>query len=233
VFVLFEIFVRPWRVFTRVKKEKMWLIPLAGTMVVAVLTTLLAIQMAGIEIMVLQKYQKDAKLAEKIGGERGIDRAVDSSNERVTKSITLGRTAGITLATLLLLAAAFTGAIGILEARPNFLVMLGTVSIVAFPFALLSLIATWIMLATASDPSSLDLNGMPGLNCSRLLDRNSSNQAIFAMAAGMDLFTFGEILLMSYGLTRVTSLKFMQGVATCAVIWAVAVMWNAALAAYL
>jgi hypothetical protein len=189
--------------------------------------------MAGIEIMVLQKYQQDRKLAEKIGGTRGIDRAVDSSNERVTKSITLGRTAGLTLGGILLVTAAFSAAVWVLDAKPNFFVMLGTVCFAVFPFAVLSFFASLILLIASADPSSLDLNAMPGLNFSRLLDRNSTNPAIFAMAGGMDIFTLGEMLLMSVGLTKVTPLHFLQAFAVCGVIWGLAVMWNAALAVYL
>jgi hypothetical protein len=233
VFVLLQIFVRPRKVFARIRKEKLWFAPLAGTIFFAVLTTLLAIQIAGIEIMVLQKYQHDRKLAEKIGGSRGIDRAVDTSNERVTKSLTLGRTAGLTLGGILLVTAAFSVAVWMLDNKPNYFVILGTVSFTAFPFAVFSFLASWILLSTSVDPSSLDLNAMPGLNFSRLLDRNSTNPAIFAMAGGMDVFTLGEMLLMSVGLTKVTPLHFLQAFSICGVIWGLAVMWNAALAVYL
>lgn len=215
------------------RKEKIWITPFAATIFFAILTTLLVIQMAGIEIMVLQKYQHDPKLSEKVGGGRGIDRAVDSSNERVTKSITLGRTAGLTMGALILVTVAFAIAVWIVDARPNFLVVLGTVSFAAFPFAVLSSIAAWLLLLSVPDPSSLDLNAMPGLNFSRLLDRGDSNAAIFAMASGMDVFIFGEMLLMSFGLTKVASLNFIQSFAICGVIWAIAVMWNAALTVYL
>jgi hypothetical protein len=233
VFALLEVFVNPRKVFTRVRKERIWLAPFVGTVFFAVLTTYLVMQTAGIEIMILQKYQHDPKLAEKVGGGQGIDRAVDSSNERVTKSLTLGRTAGITFAVLLLITAAFSIAVWSLDAKPSFSVMLGTVSFAAFPFAVLSFLATWLLIATVSDQSSLDLNAMPGLNFSRLLDRTSSNPAIFAMAGGMDIFTLGEMLLLSFGLSKVTSLHFLQGFAVCGVIWAIAVMWKAALAVYL
>lgn len=230
---LLQIFIRPRKVFVRVRKEKTWFAPLAGTIFFALLTTLLAIQIAGIEIMVLQKYQHDRKLAEKIGGAQGIDHAVDTSNERVTKSLTLGRTVGVTLGGILAVTAAFTIAVWILDNKPNFFIMLGTVSFTAFPFAVLSFLTSWILLGTSVDPSSLDLNAMPGLNFSRMLDRNSTNPAIFAMAGGMDIFTLGEMLLMSVGLTKVTPLHFLQAFSICAVIWGLAVMWNAALAVYL
>jgi hypothetical protein len=134
---------------------------------------------------------------------------------------------------MVLLAAAFTAAVAMFDRKPNFLAMLGTVSFSLFPFALLGLVITAVMLTGSLDHSVFDLENMPGLNFGRLLDRGASNPAIFAMASEMDVLLLGQTLLMSFGLTRVTSVTLAQSLAICGSIWALVVLWKAAWVMYI
>jgi hypothetical protein len=79
----------------------------------------------------------------------------------------------------------------------------------------------------------MDLENMPALNLGRLLDRTTANPAIYSMATQMDLLLGGEMLLMAFGLTKVSSLTFIQGLAICGSIWAVVVLWKAAWMVYM
>jgi hypothetical protein len=68
---------------------------------------------------------------------------------------------------------------------------------------------------------------------SRFLDRTDANPVIFSMAQGMDLLLAGEMLLVSFGLTRLTRLTYLQALAICGGLWAIALLWKAAAAVYL
>jgi hypothetical protein len=123
-------------------------------------------------------------------------------------------------------------AISIFDRRPPFFTMLGTLSFSVYPFALLGSIVSFIVLITSVEHSSLDLENMPALHVGRLLDRASTNPAIFAMATQMDLLVAGEILFMSFGLTKVTALNYIQALAICGGIWTLTVLWRTALMFY-
>jgi hypothetical protein len=233
VFSFVEIVIRPGKVFARVRQQKIWLTPFLAVIFLLTLPTVIVIATAGIEILTLQRYQNDPKLTEKIGGERAVERAVNSSNERWTKMLVVSRVAGVVGAGLVVLALAFTLVTWIVDQRTNFFTMVGTLSYSIFPFALLGAIASFIILNVAVDHTALDLENMPGLNLSRLLDRTSSQPAIFAMASEMDFLLAGEMLLMSFGLTKVTRLTYMQAFAICGGLWAIAVLWKAAWMVYL
>ncbi len=229
----FEIIFHPGRVFSRLRKKGNWVAAYLAVVVLATLPTVMVISTAGIELLTLQRYQHNPVLAEKVGGDAGIEREVSSSNERWTKLLVVSRVAAFSAVSVALLAALFMGAAAIFDVRPNYFVMLGTVSFAAFPFELLGLAISVILLYSGFDQSSLDLENMPGLNLGRLLDRARTNPAIFAMATEMDLLLGGQILLMSFGLTRISKISFTQGLAICGGIWAIVVLVKAALSAYI
>jgi hypothetical protein len=203
-----------------------------AVILVAFVSLTMVIQVAGIEIMTLQRFQNNPKLAEE-AGERGVEAAISTSNERVGKAIIVTRETGLKAVGLVLLAAAFTAIVAFLDKKPNFFAMLGTVSYAVFPFALLTFLVTAIMLFTVPDHSSLDLEDPAGLNFGRLLDRAATDRSLFRFAQSIDLWTAAEALFMSYGLTIVTSLRFSRALAMCGAVWAVVVLWRAALAYYL
>jgi hypothetical protein len=232
VFDLLRIFFQPGAVFAHVRQNKVWFPAYAGTVFFALAGMVLVIQMAGIEMLTLQRYQQDTKLAEKIGGEGGVERAVSSSNERGPKLLVLSRVGGIVAVGLVVAAIGFRMAIGYFGKNPNFFAVLGTVSFAAFPFAALSFFMTWLLLSMVDDKTGLDLGNMPGLNFGRLLDKGSTPAAIFVMASEMDVISLGQVLMMSFGLKKVTGLSFVQGLVICGVLWAVVVLWKAAWMVY-
>ena len=233
MFSFVEIFTNPAKVFDRVKLQQIWLAPFFAAVVVLTLPTVLVIFSAGIELLTLQRYQHNPKLMEKIGGEEGVERAVDSSNDRWTKLLVVSRVAGTTALGLAIFAAALVLVIGFLVQRPTFFSTLGALSYSIFPFAVLGTLISAILLAVNSDHSALDLENMPGLNLSNLLDRDASQPAIFSIASGLDVLAIGEILLLSFGLTRLTKLHYLQAIAICGGLWTLAVLWKAAITVYL
>jgi len=217
-----------------VRQQKIWLSPfLASVFLLSLPTVMVIFTGGGIELLTLQRYQNNPKLMEAVGGEEGAERAVNSSNERWTKTLIVSRVTGTIAAELVLLAAGFMFAAAWLDERPNYFAMLGTLSYAVFPFALIGAIVTLVILNATLDHSSFDLENMPALNLSQFLNRITANPAIFSMASTMDLLLTGEILLMSFGLTRLTRLTYIQALAICGGLWTVAVLWKAALMVYL
>lgn len=219
--------------FARVRQQKIWLAPFFASVVLMTLPTVLVIYTSGIELLTLQRYQHNPKLAAAIGGDDGIERAVSSSNDRWTKLLVVSRVAGTAAAGLVVVTVALMLAAGFLDRRPPFFSTLGTVAYSVFPFVLAGVVISAIMLLVTTDHSSLDLENMPGLNLSNLLDRASSQAVLFSIAAGMDVLIAGEILFLSFGLTKLTNLNYIQAFLICGGLWTLAVLWKAALAIYM
>jgi hypothetical protein len=234
VFSFVEIFIRPAQVFDRVREKKIWISPFLIAVILLCLPTVMVILSGGgIELLTLQRYEHSPKMADAVGGGDAVDRAVNSSNERWTKTLIVSRTAGSAASGIVILSVAFMLASGFLDRRPDLFATIGTLSYAVIPFAFIGSIVTLIMLNVSLDHSNFDLDNMPALNLSRLLDRTSSSVAIFSMAEGMDLLIAGEMLLMSFGLTHLTRLSYLQALVICGGLWTVAVIWNAALTVYL
>jgi hypothetical protein len=228
-----QIFTRPGKVFARVRQQQIWLAPFFAAVVLMTLPTVMVIYTAGIELLTLQRYQHNQKLTQAIGWEAAVERAVGSSNDRWTKLLVVSRVAGAAAAGLVVLTVALMLAAGFLDTRPPFFATLGTLSYSVFPFAVAGAVISAILLGVSSDHSALDLENMPGLNLSNLLDRDSSQPAIFSIAAGIDVLVIGEMLLLSFGLTKLTKLNFVQAMAVSGGLWTLAVLWKAAMTVYL
>jgi hypothetical protein len=222
-----DICFHPRRVFARVRKQGIWVAAFLAVVFLGTLPTVMVIGTAGIELLTLQRYQHDPILAEKIGGDPGIEREVSSSNDRWTKMLVVSRVAGTQALVLAILAGVFMRAVALFDDQPGYFVMLGTLSYSVFPFALLGAIISLIMLLSGLDQSSMDLENMPALNLGRFLDRDSTNVVVYAMASEMDVLLAGQILWMTIGLGRVTKLSIIQGLSICGSLWALAVLWKA------
>jgi hypothetical protein len=233
VFSLLQIFIRPREVFQRVRKRKIWALPLLATVFLTFLTTYLTVSMAGMELITLQHFQHDQGLSDRVG-EQTVDNAVNSSNSRVPKMIFLSRAGGSMMAGLLALAGVFMIAAVAMEANPRagYAQMLGMASYAFFPFALLQMIVTAIILSISLDHSSLDLDNLTGVNVGRLFDRAAASPALFELAAGLDLVSAVQVVFLAFGFSRTAALPFGRCLAVCGALWAVLILWKAALAAF-
>lgn len=230
---MFQIFTQPGAVFQRVRKRRKWTVPLVAVVLLSAITTTLVVNLAGMELITLQRFEHDQGLSERVG-EASIDNAVNGSNSRVPKMIYLSRTTGSMLAGLLALAGIFTIAASTMHANPRvgYAPMLGMVSYAFFPFALLKMIATAILLSVDSDHNALDLDNLTGINVGRLFERSTANPAIFELAMGLDLVSAAQVVFLAFGFSKTAGLPFNRCLAVCGALWAMFILWKAALAAF-
>lgn len=197
------------------------------------LSTALVVSLAGMELITLQRFQRDSRLADRVG-EASVDNAVNSSNSRVPKLIYLSRAGGTMLAALLALAGVLTVAAAMMGARPRpgYTQILGMVGYAFFPFALLQTIATAVLLSLDSDHTNLDLDNLTGLNLGRLFDRGTANPALFELAMGFDIVSMAQVVFLAFGFAKTTGLPMRLCLAVCGALWAVLILWRAAFATF-
>jgi hypothetical protein len=234
VFALAEIFFRPAQVFARVRAKPRWAVPFVATVMLFAAATILLIQMAGMELITLQGYLRDAKLSERVG-QQTIDQAVNSSNTRVPKMIVLSRNTANATVVLLAVAGILTIAASSMQAqpRPGYARMLAMTSYAVFPFALIQVVGTWVLLSGTVDMSTMNLDHVVNLSLARLIDPSEVSPSLLALAQAFDLLMFAQLAFLAYGFSKVAALPYARCLAVCAALWAVAVIWKSAIAVIL
>lgn len=197
-------------------------------------TSLAVISMAGMELITLQHYQRDARLTEQIGGEEGVDANINVSNTRMAKVLLLSRTGGLALVAILSAAILLKIASKLMDPQrsPSFLVILGAVSLAAYPFALLRFVVTTGALMAISDRTALNLENVASLNLGQIMDRDASSRIIYSIATSFDLVNIAQLLFTAFGFSKITGFSFTRALTVCGAIWAIFILWKAALEAF-
>lgn len=234
MFSLAEIFFRPARVFARVRAKPRWAVPFVATVMLFAAATILLIQMAGMELITLQGYLRDAKLSERVG-QQTVENAVNSSNTRVPKLIVLSRNTANATVLLLAVAGILTFAASSMQAqpRPGYARILAMTSYAVFPFALIQAVGTWLLLSGTVDMSTMNLDHVVNLSLARFIDPAEVSASVLVLAQSFDLLIFAQLAFLAYGLSKVAALPFFKCLMVCVALWAVAVIWKSAIASIL
>lgn len=233
VFELAEILFRPTRVFAKVRARPQWVAPFLATVLLFFASTLALIQMATMELITLQRFQRDSRLSARVG-EASINNAVDSSNTRIPKLIILSRDTAFAAVLLISVAGILMVAASAMDAkpRPGFARMLAMTSFAVFPFALLKLVGTIALLGRAGDLGTINLDHVVSLSMAQLIDPASVSPPVLALAQGMDLLMVAQIVFLAYGFSKVAALPFWRCLGVCAILWVIAIIWTSAAAVW-
>jgi hypothetical protein len=112
---------------------------------------------------------------------------------------------------------------------PQFGAMLSMVTLAQFPYYLVVLFMTTLILTFAPDPGSLSIRNLIATNPAAYMDRDTMASGLYSLLESVDLLSFAEILLLSYGFGKLTRAGFFGGLAAVLGMWIVYVSIKMAL----
>ena len=112
---------------------------------------------------------------------------------------------------------------------PQFGAMLSMVSLAQFPYYLVVLVMTTLILSIAPDPGSLSIRNLIATNPAAYMDKDTMAPGLYSLLESLDLLSFAEILLLSYGFGKLTRAGFFGGLAAVLGMWIVYVSVKMAL----
>lgn len=112
---------------------------------------------------------------------------------------------------------------------PHFGAMLSMVTLAQFPYYLVVLLMTTLILTLAPDPGSLSIRNLIATNPAAYMDRDTMASGLYSLLESVDLLSFAEILLLSYGFGKLTRAGFFGGLAAVLGMWIVYVSIKMAL----
>jgi len=224
---LLQIFFSPAKVFDRVRERGIWFPALLAITACAVLASFVVVQSLGMETIMRKQMESNPRAMERMGPE-GIAKA---ANSPVVKGFTYGGPLIFTPLVLVITAALFMAGLSMTGSKLRFPQVLGATSYAWFPYSLLTLLMSALILQVSPSKEDLNLKNLIATNAGAFLDPTTTNKSVYSFASSIDLLSFGLIAFLSYGLARVSGRSFGSCAAIVIGVWLIYVIAKSGLAA--
>ena len=224
---LLQIFYSPAKVFDRVRERGTWFPALLGIMVCALLASFVVVQSVGMETLIRKQIESNPRQAAQMGPE-GIARA---ANSPIAKGMAYGAPLIATPIVMIIIATLFMTGLTLSGSKLRFSQVLGATSYAWFPYSVLTLLMTALILQVSPNKEDLNFRNLIATNAGAFLDPATTNKGLYSFASSIDLLSFGLVAFLAYGLSRVSQRSYGSCLMVVAVLWLVYVIGKTGIAA--
>lgn len=227
---LLQIFYEPGKVFERVREKCVWLTPFIATVLVITLSAALAVSLIGMETIMRKQMESNPKMAEQLGQQK-VDQMIRDANTPTRKALVFVTSAVGATIYLLVISGVFTGLLSLMSAKVNYKQVLGATAYAVFPLAVIGCVMSALIIFLSNDRSELDMRNLIALNPGAFLNKESTSKPLYSIASSLDLLSFGQIAMVSYGLSKVSGVTFAKCLLMVVLLWGIYVLGKAGVAA--
>jgi hypothetical protein len=216
---ILEVFYQPGKLFSSLEQRRAaWVAPLLLGLLLTTATTVVAIRMIGMETIIRQRIQNSQLSPEQM------QNALNQANSPVilylsyVSPVVFGALALLVVTGLLMLFAL----IG--SKQPKFSTNFSMVALAYFPYQLVVCLMTVLVLMAAPDRSVLDINNLLATNVGAFMDKDTMSKGLYSLLSSLDILTFAEIGLLSFGFAKVNRTSISFGLFTVLSLWFVWVL---------
>jgi hypothetical protein len=213
---LLEVFYQPGKVFESLPERRwVWVLPLILDILLIMLQTWAVPHYMGRENIARQQMETFAR---NLTPEQ-MQAAVARANSPAQIYIGLASAALGTTVLLLIIAGALM-AFGMMTSRaPKFGAMFSMVTLAYFPYWLIVVAMSVMVLMISPDPTSLDWRNLLATNVGAFMNKNETSKGLYSLMGSIDILSFAEIGLLALGFSRLTRAKFGFGLAAVLLLW--------------
>lgn len=216
---IFEVFYQPGKLFSSLDKRRgAWVLPLILSMILTVCTTAAAIKLIGMDTIVRQRIQSLRLSPEQM--QTALDRANSPAQVYITYA---GAFIGAALV-LVVIAGLLTLFALIGSKQPKFSTNFSMVTLAYFPYTLVVCVMSVLVLVMAPDRSVLDINNLLSTNVGAFVNKEGMSSGLYTLLSSLDILSFTEIGLLSYGFSKVNRSSFGFGLFAVMSLWIIYVL---------
>lgn len=211
---LIEVFYQPGKVFASLPERKgAWILPMILNAILLVSMTIATQHFIGRENLLRQQLENLHV------GPEATQKALESANNPVaTYRGYIFAFIGVCVV-MLIIAGALT-AFGMMTSKPpKYATMLSMVTIAYFPYYLVVVAMTTLVLVASPDPTTLNANNLVGTNVAAYMDKNTMAKGLYSLLGSLDILSFAEIALLALGFSKVTKSGIFFGLAAVGGLW--------------
>jgi hypothetical protein len=216
---LIEVFTEPGKLFASLPERRAaWVSPLIANTLLLVASTAVTLKTIGMETIMRQRLQSSNMSPEQM------QQAIERASGPVAMYFSYGAVAlGTPLSMMAIAGALF--AFGLMTKRaPKYPSMLAMTCLGFFPYFLVTVIMTVIVLLAAPDKTALDLSNLLATNVGAFVSKSGTSKGLYALLTSLDLLSFIEIGFLSFGFSKVTKSGFFGGLGAVGSLWVLYVM---------
>jgi hypothetical protein len=216
---IFEVFYQPGKLFASLANRRAaWVVPLILGVLLLLGTSVAAVRKIGMETIIRQQLQNTRLTPEQM--QAAMDRANSPGIVYVTYAspVVAGVLSIVVVAGLLTLFAL----IG--SKQPKFSTNFSMVALAFFPYRAVTCLMTVLVLMVASDPSALDISNLLATNVGAFIDKDTMSKGLYTLLGTIDILSFAEIGLLSYGFAKVNRTSVSFGLFAVLSLWVVYVL---------
>jgi hypothetical protein len=211
---LIDVFFQPGRLFASLPERRAaWIFPLLINVVLLLASTAVTINMLGMDLIMRQRLA-------------GSTMSVDQMQKAMAQG-TSPAAVYITYAAVLffspifmLIVSGILFAFGMMTSRaPKFGSMLAMVNLAFFPYILITVVMTALVIVAAPDKAGLDVNNLLATNVAAFVSKSQTSKGLYALYGSLDILSFMEVGLMSYGFSRLTKAGLAAGFGAVGGMW--------------
>ncbi|HVW11059.1 MAG TPA: hypothetical protein VHC90_20885 [Bryobacteraceae bacterium] len=221
---LIEVFTEPGTLFTSLPERRApWVLPMIADALLLFASSAVTIHTLGMELIVRQRLANSNMSPEQM--QQAIERATSPAATWISYCAVL---LGAPL--FLMVAAGALFAFGLMTKRaPKYSNMLAMVCLAFFPYFLVTVIMTIIVVVAAPDKSALDLSNLLATNVGAFVSRSETSKGMYALFSSLDILSFLEIGFLSFGFSKLTKSGFFGGLGAVGSLWILYVLSKMAL----
>jgi len=211
---LLDVFFQPGKVFADLpEKRAAWVAPLLANTILLILSTVITIHVLGMDLIMRQRLASSNMSPEQM------QKAMEQATSPIATWLTYGAVA-VGAPISMLIVAGILFAFGMMTSRaPKFGAMLAMVSLAFFPYFLVTVLMTALVMIAAPDKTALDINNLLATNVAAFMNKSETSKGLYAMFTSLDLLSFIEIGLLSFGFGKLTKAGMAAGLGAVVAMW--------------
>jgi hypothetical protein len=214
---LLEIFYQPGKVFESLPERRwVWVLPLILNILLITLQAWAVPHYMGRENIARQQLETFARSLTPEQMQAAVSRANSPSQIYIGLA-----SAAVSAAVILLIIAGALMAFGMMTSQaPTFGAMFSMVALAYFPYWLVAVAMSVMVLMISPDPTSLDWRNLLATNVAAFMNKNETSKGLYSLMGSVDILNFAVIGLLALGFSKLTRARFGFGLAAVLVIWA-------------
>lgn len=202
---ILEVFYAPGKLFSSLENRRgAWVLPFLLNLLLSLGTSLYAIHVVGMESIIRQRLQNTQMSPGQM------QQALQSATRPGIIYIAAAQVVIVVALALLIIAGVLTIFALMGSKEPKFSINFSMVNLAYWPYTLIVAIMSILVLLIAPDRTALDINNLLATNVAAFIDKDTTSKGLYSLLTSMDVLSFFEIGLLSYGFSKVnrTSMSF-------------------------
>jgi hypothetical protein len=216
---IFEVFYEPGKLFSSLENRRgAWVAPLILGVLLLMAASVTAIRLIGMDTIVRQQLQNTRLPPEQMQA------ALDRANSPAIIYVSYASPVVAGVLSILFIAGLLTIFALIGSKQPKFSTNFSMVALAFFPYRLVICLMSVLVVVAAPDRSVLDVQNLLATNVGAFMDKDTMSKGLYTFLSALDILTFAEIGLLSYGFAKVNRTSISFGLFAVLSLWFVYVL---------